>query len=99
MTYQLLYLVMPPQTADLVTEWLLDRPDVPGFTSVPAAGHGSSEHSMTVAEQVAGYTAKTLLLIHLPPEASQSVLDDLGKDFSDSGIHHWRVPVMDQGRL
>ncbi|MCG5512727.1 DUF3240 family protein [Ectothiorhodospira shaposhnikovii] len=54
---------------------------------------------MTLAEQVSGYTSRTMFLIHLPPETLQTLLTDLGRDFSGSGIHHWRVPVLDQGRL
>ncbi|WP_276315668.1 DUF3240 family protein [Ectothiorhodospira shaposhnikovii] len=68
-------------------------------TSADHTGSGDSGGPMTLAEQVSGYTSRTMFLIHLPPETLQTLLTDLGRDFSGSGIHHWRVPVLDQGRL
>ncbi|AHF05240.1 DUF3240 family protein [Marichromatium gracile] len=97
--HTLLYLVVPPAAAEALAEWLLERPEVPGFTSVPAAGHGASEHSLSLAEQVAGHSKRVMYLIHLPPETARAVLVALHTDFGGSGIHHWLVPVLEYGRL
>ena len=95
----LLNLIVPPEAEDLVAEWLLDRDDVPGFTSVPVSGHGSSERSMSLAEQVAGRSRRVMFFTHLPTAVAQSVLAALGEDFKGSGIHYWLTPLSEVGRL
>ncbi|NEV60821.1 DUF3240 family protein [Thiorhodococcus minor] len=99
MPNQLLQLIVPPAAEDVVAEWLLERDDVPGFTSAPVSGHGSSERSMTLAEQVAGRSRRVMFVIHLPTPVAASVLADLRADFPGSGIHYWVVPVLEHGRL
>ncbi|NEX22552.1 DUF3240 domain-containing protein [Thiorhodococcus mannitoliphagus] len=99
MPNQLIYLIVPPAAEDVVAEWLLERDDVPGFTSTPVSGHGSSERSMTLAEQVAGRSRRVMFFIHLPTPVAASVLAALREEFSGSGIHYWLVPVLEFGRL
>ncbi|MGB5737045.1 MAG: DUF3240 family protein [Thiohalocapsa sp.] len=95
----LLNLIVPPQVEDALAEWLLERDDVPGFSSMPVAGHGSSEKSMTLAEQVAGRSRRVMFVTHVPPETARALLDDLRTAFAASGLHYWVVPVADFGRL
>jgi hypothetical protein len=95
----LLNVIVPPQVEDALAEWLLERDDVPGFSSMPVAGHGSSEHSMTLAEQVAGRSRRVLFFTHLPTDTAAAVLADLRRDFRGSGLHYWTVPVASFGHL
>jgi hypothetical protein len=95
----LLNLIVPPGVEGALSEWLLEREDVPGFSSMPVAGHGSSEHSMTLAEQVAGRSRRVLFLIALPQETAQAMLADLRAAFGASGLHYWMLPVIESGRL
>ncbi len=95
----LLNLIVPAQVEGALAEWLLERDDVPGFSSMPVFGHGSSEHSMTMAEQVAGRSRRVLFLIELPREVAESMLAELGRAFAASGIHYWILPVLAAGRL
>jgi hypothetical protein len=95
----LLHLIVPTALEDALAEWLLERHDVPGFSSLPMAGHGSSEHSMTLAEQVAGRSRRVLFLIALPQVEADQVLADLGGAFAGTGLHWWLVPVLSAGRL
>jgi hypothetical protein len=97
--HRLLHLIVPPQVEDALVEWLLERADVPGFTSSAVSGHGSSERSMTVAEQVAGRSRRVLFVLLLPQETTRDVLRDLGNDFRQSGIHYWTLPAIEHGRL
>jgi hypothetical protein len=99
MPHQLLHLIVPLQAEDALVEWLLEREDIPGFTSSVVAGHGSSERSMTTAEQVAGRSRRVKFMLLLPEETAQAVLAGLGDDFGGSGIHYWLVPAIAQGRL
>jgi hypothetical protein len=97
--HRLLHLIVPIQAEDALVEWLLERADVPGFTSSIVYGHGSSERSMTIAEQVAGRSRRVLFVLLLPGQIARQVLRDLGKDFRDSGIHSWTLPALEHGRL
>ena len=99
MPHQLLHLIVPLQAEDALVEWLLEREDIPGFTSSAVAGHGSSERSMTTAEQVAGRSRRVMFMLLLPEETARAVLAGLAEDFGGSGIHYWLVPAAAQGRL
>ncbi len=99
MSYQLLHLIVPPQTEDALVEWLLEREDIPGFTSSPVAGHGSSERSMTIAEQVAGRSRRVMFMVLLPDATVHTVIAALRAELARSGIHYWTVPVSEHGRL
>jgi len=95
----LLHLITPTAIEDAVVEWLLERDDVPGFSSLPMSGHGSSEHSMSLAEQVAGRTRRVLFLLELPQPVAEQVLTALRDDFAGTGLHWWMSPVLAAGRL
>jgi len=95
----LLNLIVTPQVEDALAEWLLERDDVPGFSSMPVAGHGSSEKSMTLAEQVAGRSRRVMFVTHVPADTAKALLDDLHRAFAGSGLHYWVVPISDFGRL
>ena len=99
MTDCLINLIVPEKVEGALAEWLLERDDVPGFSSMPVFGHGSSEHSMTMAEQVAGRSRRVLFLIELPREVAAALLVDLRGAFANSGLHYWMLPVLAAGRL
>ena len=99
MTQCLLNLIVAPGIEDAVTEWLLEREDVPGFTSLPISGHGSSEQSMSLAEQVTGRSKRVLFLIQLGREDAERLLSELSRDFGGSGLHFWMTPVLRAGHL
>ena len=92
-------LVVPPSVEDALVDWLLGRASVPGFTSLPAFGHGSSVHSMSLAEQVAGRRRQTLFQLYLGREEARALVEDLGAAFSGSGLHYWVLPVQAAGRI
>lgn len=95
----LLNLVVSPGAADSVTDWLFMNDTVPGFTSTPVFGHGSSEKSMTLAEQVAGHQKKILFQIRLSSSEAYGILASIKQDFRGSGMHYWLLPVLDSGHL
>jgi hypothetical protein len=95
----LLNLIVAPSIEPAVTEWLLEREDVPGFSSLPIAGHGSSEQSMTLAEQVTGRSKRVLFLIQLGQADAERLLAELGRSFAGSGLHFWMTPVLRAGHL
>jgi len=95
----LLNLVVTPEVEDAVTDWLLERDQVAGFSSHPIAGHGSSEHAMTLAEQVAGRRRQILFQLHLPVADARVLLDAIRQEFRGSGMHFWLIPVLDSGHV
>jgi nitrogen regulatory protein PII len=96
---QVLNLIAAPEVAEALAEWLLEREDVPGFTSMPVSGHGSSERSMTLAEQVAGRSRRVLFLIQVPRETARAIVQELGRAFQGAGMHYWLLPALDAGHI
>ncbi len=95
----LLTLIMPPDLADPLTDWLLEQPEISGFISLPVNGHGGEEHCMTPAERVAGYRKNQMFQTHLSLEHAQTVLDRLKHAFNGSDIHFWLSPLFASGHL
>jgi hypothetical protein len=92
-------LVVTPEVEDAVTDWLLERDEVAGFSSYPVAGHGTSVHAMSLAEQVAGRRRQVLFQWHMPLPDARVVLAAIKQDFGGSGMHFWLLPVLDAGHL
>jgi len=95
----LLNLVVSPQAESAVTDWLLARDDIPGFSTLAIAGHGSSEHAMTLAEQVAGKRRQVMFKLLLPCADANRVLEAIQRQFAGSGMHYWLQPVIASGHL
>ncbi len=95
----LLALIVTPTIENAVVDWLLERDDITGFTSMPANGHGVSAHSMTTAEQVAGRQKQIMFQMHLPEPVAQQVLRSAQQSFSGSGMHYWLSPVLSAGHI
>ncbi len=95
----LLNLVVAPGIEDAFSDWLLSHEAIHGFSSHAIAGHGSSEHSMSLAEQVAGHRGQILFQLHLPCEIAYPLLDQIRAEFKGSGVHYWLVPVLDSGHV
>jgi len=95
----LLVLIASPSIENAVVDWLLDRDDIPGFTSAPISGHGASALSMTAAEQVAGRQRQVMFQMHLPEAVARTVIDDAQGFFRGSGLHYWLTPVLTAGHM
>lgn len=95
----LLHLICSPKMEDALAEWLLDRSDVPGFSSLPISGHGSSEHSMSLAEQVAGRSRRVMFMLALPEPRARALIADMSEAFEGSGLHYWLVPLIAASRI
>ena len=95
----LISIVVVPTIEDMVVDWLLEREEVSGFTRIAVDGHGSSVHSMTVGEQVAGRRKQVMFQFYLPEQLMSGVVEGLTDDFRGTGLHYWVTPVVDSGRL
>ena len=95
----LLTLVIAPEIEDPLVDWLLERDDVPGFSSHPINGHGASEHAMSLGEQVAGRRRQVMFQVHLDVPVARSVVAALREAFSGSGLHYWITPLLEAGHV
>ena len=95
----LISIVVAPTIEDTVVDWLLEENHIPGFTSFAVDGHGSSTHSMSIGEQVAGRKKQVLFQFYLPESEMAGVVDGLKSSFGGTGLHYWVTPVLDSGRL
>jgi hypothetical protein len=95
----LITIVVVPTIEDMVVDWLLEREEISGFTSHAVDGHGSSAHSMSVGEQVAGRRKQVMFQFYLPEPLMSGVVEGLTDDFRGTGLHYWVTPVVNSGRL
>jgi nitrogen regulatory protein PII len=95
----LISIVVEPTIEDMVVDWLLEQTEVSGFTSLAVDGHGSSTHSMSTAEQVAGRKKQVMFQFYLPEQRMSAVVQGLTNDFHSTGLHYWVTPIVDHGRL
>jgi len=95
----LLVLIVTPTIENAMVDWLLDRDDVSGFTSMPISGHGASVHSLTAAEQVAGRQRQVMFQLHLPRATADTLVDAVRGAFGGSGMHYWLTPLLASGHL
>jgi len=82
---------------DLI-DWLLTQPNIKGFTSQIANGHGSG-HKMSLAEQVTGRRRQITFMIELQRQMAEPIIADLKHGFSGSGLHYWLMPLSESGSI
>jgi len=90
MDHCLLVVIVAPSMENAMVDWLLDREDVSGFTSVPVYGHGASAKSMTPAEQVAGRQRRVMFQLHLAQETA-AVIIPAAPGAGNRSRHHRRT--------
>lgn len=95
---QLLALLVLPEFEETLSDWLLLRDDVTGFTSTTASGHGS-HHDMTISEQVQGWRQQRVYWLEMAAGQSDVLLQALKQDFPHADIHFWLLPLAAQGNL
>jgi len=94
----LLSIIAPPTMEEELIDWLLTQPNISGFTSQTANGHGSG-HQMSLAEQVTGHRRQVTFWVELEKKMAESILTDLKQNFSGSGLHYWLLPLSESGSI
>ena len=95
----LLTLVVAPEQAEAMIDWLLDHPAVQGFSSQVGSGHGSDPQRLNVEEQVVGRRPRVFFTLLLRAASAQDLLVQLRSDFAGREVHYWLTPVLASGRL
>ena len=99
MNEHLLFMLCSPDIEEAVVDWLLERDDIGGFTSVPASGHGSSSHAMSIAEQVVGRRRQTMFIVQADHMTALNLLESVLEHFGGTGLHYWLLPLAASGHL
>lgn len=94
----LLSIIAPPTMEEALIDWLLIQPNISGFTSQAANGHGSG-HQMSLAEQVTGRRRQITFWVELDKKIAESTLAALKLNFSGSGLHYWLLPLSESGSI
>ena len=95
-----LTLIYPPTLEDELVERLLDYvPELPGFTTLAAAGHGADFTRASQRERVRGRVARGMLLMVLPATSVDALLAHLAEHVRNPQVVWWTDAVTAFGSL
>lgn len=83
----------------LLGELLELDPDLPGFTTLRAQGHGHGYAHASIREQVRGRTNRGMLLLVLTSDRAEALIAGLRLRLPVVEVVYWITPVLDFGRL
>lgn len=95
----LLNIISLPTVEDALIDWLLERSDITGFSSVEVNGHGSSVAGLSLLEQVVGHQKHVQFIVHTDTEVSARMIEQLRQKFPDAGLHYFLVPLLEAGKI
>jgi hypothetical protein len=95
----LVTLTVSPAIESAVVDWLLDRPESAGFTSLPVSGHSARLEGLSAVEQVTGRQRRVQFQVHMAPAALDGFLAAARERFGGTDAHYWVVPIMGGRRL
>jgi len=93
----LVTLNIPPSLEELMVDSLLMFEEDHGFSSFPVNAHHHDNKGLSLAEQVTGRQKRIRFQMYVPVEKLPSLLEQLRRDFSGSGIQYWVLPVIENG--
>lgn len=99
MNQALLIFVCPPSIERTVVDYLMEQPDIAGFTSSEAFGHGSDPQKLNLIEQVEGRKKQILFQVHMELECAKMTINRLKEDLKGTDVHYWLVPIIETGCL
>ncbi|MDO9162510.1 MAG: DUF3240 family protein [Methylococcaceae bacterium] len=90
---------VPPSLEEAVVDCLLTLESEFGFSTFQVNAHDHKNENLSLAEQVTGRQKKIRFQMYLAEEGLAELLTQLKNDFTDSGIHYWVMPVLENGIL
>jgi len=93
----LVTLNVPPSIEEAIVDCLLTFETEGGFSSFPVSAHDHKNQNLSIAEQVAGRQDQIRFQMYIPEQALPILINKLKGEFSDSGIHYWVLPVIENG--
>jgi hypothetical protein len=95
-----LTLVCPPDSADHITELMLNLdPPLSGFTTWTAEGHGFGFGDATVSERVRGRVKRTVIVAVLDRAVTAGLLDLIAAKGAVAHLTYWTEPVDGFGQM
>ena len=95
-----LTLVLPSSGAERVAELMLaSEPQINGFTSWQAEGHGESFETANNAERVRGRVARTVFVTILEKPRAAKLIAELREQVPIAHMIYWVEPVSQFGRM
>lgn len=95
----MLTLAIPGALEADVLDFLLLRPEVPGFSLVDAHGMGQGATLHTTLEQVQGRCRRKLVYVVGSVAALERLVQALAEEISNPEVAWWVTPVLRFGRL
>ncbi len=95
----LLVIIATPAVEETLVDWLLERPELTGFSSQRIDGHGARLSALSLAEQVAGRQRKVMFHAHTDCRAVEALVEALKEGFRGAGLHYWVMPLMAAGQI
>lgn len=83
----------------LLAEILDAAPDLGGFTTFDAHGHGHGFGRASIEEQVSGRAARAVLVAVMPEDAARRLVAVLRDRLPSREIAYWLAPVIAFGRF
>jgi hypothetical protein len=97
---QLLYVIsIPPSLEDQLIDWLLERAEPRGFSSVPISGHSSDPSHLSVAEKVSGKQRRLQFQVQVDAGQIEPFTVGLRAEFEGTDLHFWVIPLALWGSL
>ncbi|KFN51811.1 hypothetical protein N790_13970 [Arenimonas malthae CC-JY-1] len=88
-----------PAERQLLADLLEIDPDLAGFTTLHAEGHGHGFARASVQEQVSGRAERALLLAVLPEDSARRLVEGLRMRLPSPEIAYWMSPIIEFGRI
>ena len=95
----LITLNVPPSLEEAIVDCLLTFEAEHGFSSFPVSAHDHKNEGLSLAEQVTGRQRKIRFQMYVAKQDLSALVNRLKEDFSDSGIHYWVLPVIENGMI
>lgn len=95
----LLIILAPPTLGETLTDWLLEKEQASGFSSMDVFGHGSRHSGMSVLEQVSGRQRRIQFMLHGEQAAAEALISGLRTEFPDAELHYMLLPVIAAGSI
>ncbi len=71
--------------------------DSDGFSSLTVNAHSSRHEHLSLAEQVAGRQKQIRFQMYISEKQLTGLIEQLRKEFPESGIQYWVLPVLESG--
>ncbi|MGW8369547.1 MAG: DUF3240 family protein [Gammaproteobacteria bacterium] len=90
---------VPPMLEDQMIDWLLERDEAAGFTSVAVSGHSSDPLHLTIAEKVSGRQRRLQFQVQIAASDLEAFTGGLTSEFAGTDLHYWVLPLLAAGSL